>query len=196
MSILIIHKTNLSRRRHLARTHEYARQHGERILMIMKDPTWERDYVDRMVTADTTSIAETVLAATELAASEVEPIRGVVTFAEACVPTVALVAAELGLPGASERTAYTARDKYTMRAVLAHAGTVGQPEFHLARDVAEATRAARDIGYPLVLKPIIGTGSMYVRSVADEAELIENFEFLRQGAWTGFEYDPLHGAAH
>jgi len=71
MSILIIHKTNLSRRRHLARTHEYARPHGERMLMSMKDPTWERDYVDRMITADTTSIVETVLAATDLPPGEV-----------------------------------------------------------------------------------------------------------------------------
>lgn len=196
MGILIVHKTNLSRRRHLARSREYARQHGERLIMIMKDPTWERDYVDRVVIADTTSIAETVAAAKAVAASENEPIRGVVTFAEACVPTIARVAAELGLPGASDQTAYAARDKYAMRAALAAAGTVAQPEVRLARTATEACQAASEIGYPLVLKPIIGTGSMYVRSVGDEAELARTFEFMRRGAWHGVEYDPLHTAAH
>jgi biotin carboxylase len=196
MSILIVHKTNLSRRRHLASSREYARRYGERLLMIMKDPTWEREFVDRVVTADTTSIEETVAAARALAGSETEPIRGVVTFAEACVPTIARVAAELGLPGASEQTAYTARDKYAMRATVAAAGTVAQPGFDLARTLDEAENAATRLGYPVILKPIIGTGSMYVRSVADRADLAANFDLLRTGAWTGFEYDPLHAAAH
>jgi biotin carboxylase len=196
MSILIVHKTNLSRRRHLARSRDYARGHGERLLMIMKDPTWELEYVDRVVTADTTSIEETVAAAKMLAENESEPIRGVVTFAEACVPTIARVAAEFGLPGASEQTAYAARDKYAMRITNAAAGNVSQPGFELAQTLDEAKNAAARLGYPLIMKPIIGTGSMYVRSVANERELAENFGPIRQGAWTGFDYDPLNTAAH
>ncbi len=195
MSILIVHKTNLSRRRHLARSREYARKHGERLLMIMKDPTWECEYIDRVVIADTTSIAETVAAARQLAADESEPIRAVTTFAEACVPTIAQVAAELGLPGISEQAAYTARDKYAMRATVDAAGTVCQPAFRLATTFDEARVAAAEIGYPLILKPIIGTGSMYVRSIADDGELAEHFEFIRSGSWTGFDYDPLHRTA-
>ncbi|HKT02290.1 MAG TPA: ATP-grasp domain-containing protein [Rugosimonospora sp.] len=195
MSILILHKKNLSRRRHLDRTRRYAREHGERVLLIMKDPTWEAEYVDRVAVADTTSIEDTVAAAKELAAAEAEPITAVVTFAEACVPAVARLAADLGLPGTAERTAHIARDKYAMREALAGAPGVAQPGYGLARTLDEARELAGRLGYPLVLKPVIGTGSMYVRSVDDDAQLAEFFAPIQRGCWDGFSYDPLHDEA-
>lgn len=196
MSILVIHKKNLSRRRHLAAARGYADRHGERLLLVMHDPSWEREYADLTAVADTSDIEATARVARELAAAETEPIRGVVSFAEAAVPAVARVAAELGLPAVSERTAYLARDKYAMRQAFAADGNVPQPEFGLACDLAEAREVAARIGYPLVLKPILGTGSMYVRSVADDGELAEHLEFIRRGSWAGFEADPLHVRAH
>lgn len=195
MGILIVHKTNLSRRRHLVRSRDYAREHCERLLMIMKDATWETNCVDRVVAADTTSIKDTVEAARQLVATEQEPIRAVLTFAEACVPAVAEIAAELDLPAVSAHTAYIARDKYAMRMALADNDVVSQPRFGLAKTLAEARAQAEWTGYPLILKPIIGTGSMYVRSVDDDAELATHFEFIRRGSWDGFDYDPLHHKA-
>lgn len=189
MSILILHKKNLSRRRHLTRAQEYARQSGQRLLLIMKDPTWEKEYVDQVIVADTSSIDDTLAAARGLA----EPVDAVLTFAEAPVPAVARVAADLGLPAVGERTAFLARDKYAMRTAVGD--EAGQPKFALARDLAEARRVAAGIGYPLILKPIIGTGSMYVRSVPDDAELAEHFETVRRGSWESLDYDPLHARA-
>jgi biotin carboxylase len=194
MSILILHKKNLSRRRHLAQAQQYASEQGQRLLLVMKDPTWEADFADRVVVADTSSIDETVAAVRELAASETEPIAAVASFAEAAVPAVARVAAQLGLPGVSERSARLARDKHAMRTAFAAAG-VPQPRFGLARTVDEACATARRTGYPLVLKPVLGTGSMYVRSVDHEDELREHFEFLLGGAWAGFQADPLYRAS-
>ncbi|WP_242891026.1 ATP-grasp domain-containing protein [Actinomadura litoris] len=189
MSILLLHKKNLSRRRHLARARRYADESGQRLLLIMKDPTWEKDYVDQVVVADTGSMDDTLAAARDLA----EPVDAVLTFAEASVPAVARVAAHLGLPAVGERTAFLARDKHAMRtAVGDHAA---QPRFALAKDVDEARRAAARIGYPMILKPVIGTGSMYVRSVADEDELVRHFETIRRGSWDSLDYDPLHRGA-
>jgi biotin carboxylase len=193
MSMLVLHKKNLSRRRHLARTRDYARAAGQRLIMIMKDPEWEADYVDEVVVADTSSIDETLAAAKDVAGTAA-PVDAVFTFAEAAVPSAARIAAELGLPGVSERTACIARDKHAMRAAFDGAG-VPQPRFRLASTLEQAEEAARWTGFPLVLKPIIGTGSMYVRSVADREQLAEHFETIRQGAWDGFEYDPLHGSS-
>ncbi|MFI6292657.1 ATP-grasp domain-containing protein [Nonomuraea sp. NPDC050790] len=184
----------MSRRRHLARTRKYAEEHGHRVIMIMKDPEWEADYVDEVVVADTSSIDETLSAAKDVAAAQSAPIDAVVTFAEAAVPSAARVAAEFGLPGVSERTAHLARDKYLMRAAFAEGG-VAQPRFALAGSLEEAVKAAGEVGFPMVLKPIIGTGSMYVRSVATQEELEEHFDVIREGAWAGFTYDPLHDSA-
>ncbi|MGQ4489323.1 ATP-grasp domain-containing protein [Streptomyces sp. 372A] len=191
MSILLLHTRNLSRRKHLARVRDYAREHGERLLMVMKDATWEADFVDRVVVADTASIEDTVAAARLLASEETEPIRGVLTFVEQSVPAAAAVAAGLGLPSVGERAAFLARDKYAMRSAFGAAGLV-QPRFALARDLGEAREAAASVGYPLVLKPLIGGGSKYVRRVDDDGELAEHFDTIRHGAWTGFTHDPLH----
>ncbi|GGK22149.1 hypothetical protein GCM10010124_13280 [Pilimelia terevasa] len=195
MSILVLHKKNASRRRHLARTREYARAHGLRVLLVMKDPDWEVEYADRVATADTSSIEETLAAVRTLVAREDAPISAVVTFSEAPVPSVARVAAEYGLPGVSERTARLARDKWAMREALAAAGAP-QPRYGLARTVAEAAQVAARVGFPLIVKPILGTGSNHVRSVADQAELDRLFDTFREGAWADFRYDPLHREAH
>ncbi|MFC6879640.1 MULTISPECIES: ATP-grasp domain-containing protein [Actinomadura] len=170
----------------MARAWQYARDTGQRLVLIMKDPTWEKEYVDQVVVADTSSIDDTLVAARGLA----EPVDAVLTFAEAPVPAVARVAADLGLPAVPERTALLARDKYAMRTAVGDQS--GQPQFALAANAAEARRAADSIGYPLVLKPIIGTGSMYVRSVADDAELERHFETVRRGSWESLDYDPLY----
>lgn len=195
MTILIVHKKNPSRRWHLIRAREYAAQHGERLVLVMKDPTWEAEYADQIILADTGDVGEVLTAAKELAAAGQQPLHGVLTFAEASVPAAARVAAEFGLPSVSERTATAARDKFAMRSEFAKADDVPQPRFGLARTLAEARAEAERIGFPLVLKPVLGTGSMYVRSVADEAELAEYFDFLRQGAWQGFTTDPLYHQA-
>lgn len=158
--------------------------------MVMNNPTWESSFVDRVITADTTSIEQTISAVHALKADEVEPIRGVMTFVEQSVPAAAAVAAELGLPSVSEEAAYLARDKYVMRSAFAQAGLT-QARFELARDLDEALEVAGKIGYPLVLKPLIGAGSKYVRRVDNDAELAEHFKPIRLGAWSGFSHDPL-----
>jgi biotin carboxylase len=195
MSILIVHKTNLSRRQHLTRAARYAADHGEELVLLMADATWEADLVDRVVSVDTSNVDELMAAVkSETVKSETTPVSGVVTFAEALVPAVAKVAAELGLPWVSERAALHARDKYKMR-VAAAAHGVPQPRFGLARTLDEALDVAEQVGFPLVLKPVLGTGSMFVRSVATREELTDHFEFFREGAWDKFTKDPLHAAA-
>jgi len=114
LSILVLHRKNLSRRRHLDRARQCARDNGQRLILIMKDPTWEKEYVDQVVVADTSSIDDTLVAGRGL----VEPVDAVLTFAEAPVPAVARVAADLGLPAVPERTAFLARDKYAMRTAV------------------------------------------------------------------------------
>jgi biotin carboxylase len=191
MTIMILHTTNASRRRHFERAREYANRNGHRLVLLQRTPGWEAQLVDRVVDVDTRSLRATVEAAQAVAQSE--PIEAVLTFVEHSVPSAAAVAQALGLPGISERTAHLARNKYEMRVALAEHG-VPCPGFGLARTAAEACQLARRIGYPVVLKPLIGGGSMWVRRVNDDVELEHHFPALRDGAWEGFEYDPLYAA--
>lgn len=191
MSILVLHKSNASRRRHLARAAEYAREHGERLLLLVKDPTWETECADVIVSVDTTDIGATIAAVRELAASEQEPIRAVAAFVGHSVPAAAAVASELGLPFISEQAALTVRDKYAMRQAFEAEG-IPQPAYGLARTLAEATVEAERIGFPVVLKPLVDNDTGYLRRVDDIDELTEHFATIQRGAWAGIVQNPLY----
>ncbi|MFJ1753294.1 ATP-grasp domain-containing protein [Kitasatospora sp. NPDC088134] len=95
---------------------------------------------------------------------------GVVSSCDYYLPTVAALADRLGLPGPDPAAVRAACRKDLTRRRLAEAGVPG-PRFALCRDAGEAADAAREIGYPLVVKPVDLCAGMYVRMVADEREL-------------------------
>ncbi|MFY1670189.1 ATP-grasp domain-containing protein [Plantactinospora sp. WMMB334] len=194
MSILIVHTASPSRRPHFARAREHAASLGERLILLMAEATWEGEFVDAVVPVDTASIPLTVSAARQLAAAGPEPVRGVVTFVEHSVSAAAAVAAALGLPFVSEHTARLARDKYAMRRAFAAAG-IPQPHFAPARTTAEARAESERLGFPLVLKPILGGGSKYVLRVDSPDALAEHFGAIRGQSWDTFGYDPLRDSA-
>ncbi|MET9697957.1 ATP-grasp domain-containing protein [Streptomyces sp. NPDC006529] len=190
MTLMILHTRNASRRKHLAKAAETAHALGHRAIVVVEEPSWEHEYVDAVYSAPTGDLQATVARCVEIAKEESEPIAGVIAFVEHSVPAAAAVAAELGLPYISPDTAEKSRDKLSMRQAFEKVG-ISQPRFALASSIEEAQEAAKSISYPLVMKPIIGGGSMFVRRVDNAEELAEHFEEIRAGAWAGFDYDPL-----
>ncbi|WP_200302022.1 ATP-grasp domain-containing protein [Streptomyces adelaidensis] len=95
---------------------------------------------------------------------------GVISSCDYYLPTVARIAGHLGLPGPGPEAVGNACRKDATRRVLAEAGVPG-PRFALHEEWADLARAAREIGYPLVVKPVDLCAGMYVRRVDDEAEL-------------------------
>ncbi|MFI1422657.1 ATP-grasp domain-containing protein [Streptomyces sp. NPDC020731] len=94
----------------------------------------------------------------------------VVTSCDYYLPVVARTAARLGLPGPAPEAVENACRKDATRRVLADAGVPG-PRFAVHEEWAELSRAAREIGYPLVVKPVDLCAGMYVRRVDDEEQL-------------------------
>ncbi|MFH9584563.1 ATP-grasp domain-containing protein [Streptomyces luteogriseus] len=121
-----------------------------------------------IITADTNDI--------EALLPEVERLHavlgfdGVVTSCDYYLPAVARIAGRLGLPGPGPEAVGDACRKDSTRRVLDDAGVPG-PRFAVREEWADIARAARDIGYPLVVKPVDLCAGMYVRRVDDEAEL-------------------------
>jgi argininosuccinate lyase len=110
-----------------------------------------------------------VLAAcTELAAAG-GAVAGVTSSSEYFVGTASEVARTLGLPHPDPAAIRDCRDKATQRSRLAAAGLPG-PAFAAARSRDEAAAAAARIGFPVVVKPVAGSGSIGVRRCADPAE--------------------------
>lgn len=102
---------------------------------------------------------------------------GVVTSCDYYLPTAARIAGRLGLPGPAPEAVATACRKDATRRALAEAG-LPEPRFAVCADWAEAADAAREIGYPLVLKPVDLCAGMFVRRVDDEASLARAYRAL------------------
>ncbi|MGX1478222.1 UNVERIFIED_CONTAM: biotin carboxylase [Streptomyces canus] len=102
---------------------------------------------------------------------------GVLTSCDYYLPTAARIAGHLGLPGPGPEAVGNACRKDATRRVLADAGLPG-PRFALHREWADLARAAREIGYPLVVKPVDLCAGMYVRRVDDETQLADTVRAL------------------
>ncbi|MFI8536474.1 ATP-grasp domain-containing protein [Streptomyces aquilus] len=95
---------------------------------------------------------------------------GVLTSCDYYLPAVARIAGQLGLPGPGPEAVENACRKDATRRVLAEAGVPG-PRYAVHEEWADLARAAREIGYPLVVKPVDLCAGMYVRRVDDEEQL-------------------------
>ncbi|MFE2056526.1 ATP-grasp domain-containing protein [Streptomyces sp. NPDC059446] len=102
---------------------------------------------------------------------------GVVTSCDYYLPAAARIAVRLGLPGPSPEAMENACRKDATRRVLAAAGVPG-PQFAVCADRREAEAAARDLGYPLVVKPVDLCAGMLVRRVDGPEQLAEACEAL------------------
>jgi biotin carboxylase len=96
-------------------------------------------------------------------------IAGITSSSEYFIAMAAALAARRNLPGPDAECVRTSRDKSHQREVLA-AGGVHVPQFRVVTSVAEAIAAAREIGVPVVVKPVSGSGSVGVRACASAAE--------------------------
>jgi len=94
--------------------------------------------------------------------SDERGIAGVTSSSEYFVAAAAKIAGQLGLPAPDSEAIATCRDKHLQRLRLAAEG-IDSPSFHLATSADEAVTAAEEIGFPVVLKPVYGSGSIGVK---------------------------------
>ncbi|KOG91052.1 hypothetical protein ADK38_05305, partial [Streptomyces varsoviensis] len=143
---------------------------GMRPVLLARDPARypyaAEDRIETLVldTGDADAVRE---ACERLAAGA--GLAGVASSSEYFVAPAARVAAKLGLPAADGDAVARCRRKDAQRGLLAAAG-VPSPAYQSVGEVAEAVGAAREIGYPVVLKPVSGSGSVGVRLCRDADE--------------------------
>ncbi len=112
-------------------------------------------------------------------------VSGVLTAAsDAAVPTVAHVAAGMGLPGPDPATVRQWTHKFEMRRVLAAAG-LPCPRFLLLRNAADDAHAVSALSFPMIVKPCDRSGSLGVRRVDTGAELFAAAAAAREAAFSG-----------
>lgn len=91
------------------------------------------------------------------------------------VPTVAYVAEEMGLPGITYNCALRFTDKYIMRQVCQQID-IPVPKHFQALSLGEAHKRAKQLGFPLILKPVDSQGSRGVMKVNSADELGAKFQ--------------------
>jgi len=112
---------------------------------------------------------ETLLeAAQDLAAERL--IAGVYSSSEYFIGAAAGLARALGLPGPDPVATNICRNKREQRFALADSLT---PRFTSIRSSTELDECAKTIEFPVVIKPICGTGSSGVRLCANAIELLD-----------------------
>ncbi|CDX53651.1 conserved hypothetical protein [Mesorhizobium plurifarium] len=109
-------------------------------------------------------------------------IVGITCAKEWVCATVAKLCQNFGFPGPNPASIEQCCNKFAQRQLLAEAG-VPIPAYRIAANSAEVESAAREIGYPVILKPAVGNGSMGVRLCNSPEELAEHAAFLLSGKY-------------
>ena len=172
-NILVVNLSNPSRKKHFQELKKY----GINLILLMDDPSWELDYCDMYFKANVRNIEESLQKAREI--NSVIHIDGVIAIVEHAVPTAAAIAEELGLTYISTETAFRARNKYEMKNAYKNNG-IKVANYQLISTLDEAIGFANNYGYPIVIKPIIGGGSICVLKINTEDELKENFDRVKR----------------
>ncbi|HEU5270676.1 MAG TPA: ATP-grasp domain-containing protein, partial [Jatrophihabitans sp.] len=111
---------------------------------------------------------------------------GVTSSSEYFVGAAAELAGELGLPHPDAAAITDCRDKAVQRRRLRAAGLAG-PDFGTATEPAQAADRAAELGLPVVVKPVSGSGSVRVRlchrpaEVAEAAHAVLNADLANSG---------------
>lgn len=189
-TVVVVSAGYVGKRRALVRMAEL----GARLVIVDEPGHWSESLVGdgiasqwlpAEVVGDPDRDAKTVLEV--LAAAGVDA-DGVLSFWEESVPTVARVAAALGLPGNPPDAVDAARSKVRTRELSAQLG-LPTPKAKRVRSLDELFAAAGDVGFPAVVKPEFGAKAMGCVRVDDLAGLPDVYALVRDVVTP--EYDVI-----
>lgn len=106
-------------------------------------------------------------------------LTGITSSSEYYVAIAASVARQLSLPSPEPTAICACRDKEKQRILLQEA-EVGIPKFRSVDNVIDAIAAAQSIGLPVVVKPVLGSGSVGVKLCYTDNEVAEQAKLLLQ----------------
>lgn len=116
--------------------------------------------------------------------NEITPIHAVLTAGTDASMTVAAVANALNLTGIKFEDAEAATNKIKMRMRFKEHG-VASPAFLPIWTLADAKKACKILGYPVVIKPSDNMGARGVRKIQNANELADAFQFAKGASPSG-----------
>ncbi|RUV08347.1 ATP-grasp domain-containing protein [Mesorhizobium sp. M1A.F.Ca.IN.020.03.2.1] len=158
-----------------------AQDHGLDPIILSADPA-RYDYLaaERVeaIRVDTDSLDALIGECSRLSATY--DIAGITSSAESFYATAGKLCRYFDLPGPNPASIERCCDKFTQRQLLEEAG-VPMPAYRLAVNAADVEISAAEIGLPVIVKPIVGSGSRGVRLCRSIDELAEHTTHLLGG---------------
>jgi biotin carboxylase len=115
-----------------------------------------------------------------------KPVQAVISLDDSASLIAAQASEALGLPHNSPRAALAARNKHEMRKLLVDGG-VPCPQFSLHKLTEDPETIATQIAYPVVIKPLLLSGSRGVIRINNPAEFAVAFQRVKRMLGTGSE---------
>ncbi|AGB73611.1 MULTISPECIES: ATP-grasp domain-containing protein [Rhizobium] len=161
-----------------------AQRLGIQPITLSVDPA-QYDYISakrvQAIRVDTGDLDAMIHECTQLRATY--DIAGITGFAgrdESVYVTVGRLCRHFDLPGPDPASIEQCYDKFVQRQLLARAG-VPIPAYRLATDATDVESSAEEIGLPVILKPVTGSGSSGVRLCRNITEVAEHTTYLLGG---------------
>ena len=105
-------------------------------------------------------------------------IDGIMTHGVEIPDVVAKIAKKLGLPGLDPVIAKKATNKVKRLECLSKAG-IPCANYRLVQNDSEAIKAAEEIGYPVIVKPIDSSGARGVQKIDQKSNILESLQIAR-----------------
>ena len=112
------------------------------------------------------------------AAQSYENLDKIVTTHETLLLAVAEANEALGLRSMSSETVKRTLDKSQLKAILREAG-IKTPRDQMVTNVADAQRFASEVGFPIVIKPVGGSGALTTFEIRNEEQLVQVLELVQ-----------------
>ncbi|MBI2508151.1 ATP-grasp domain-containing protein [Candidatus Woesearchaeota archaeon] len=104
-------------------------------------------------------------------------VAGVLSSSEYFIEMAAIISKKLNLPGVNPDAIKNCRDKSLQRIILQE-NNIGIPKFYVCESEKESAAASKSIGYPVIVKPVMGTGSVGVKLCININEVAEHTKHL------------------
>ena len=148
---------------------EAAERLGLEVVRVVDMPAELAVYWNYPLGVDFLDLEAATRAIVEFAASR--PVDAIISVDDSASLLAARASAALGLPHNSPEAAEAARNKGSMRVLLAHGG-VRTPEFRLCSTGDDVRDLAARVGYPCVVKPLLLSGSRGVIRADDPDQFV------------------------
>lgn len=153
---------------------------GLRIIVLNKERNWAEPYVDKWILADTYDHNESIQEVGKfIARNEKIKIDGIITFWEDDVLLTSKIADRYGFIGIPHEISKKTRNKFFFRE-FCRENNLPITKFKLIRSDSDLKYAVSNFNFPMVIKPVYGSGSAYVIKVNSKKELERSYKYIKR----------------